>query len=58
MAEGPYIHGLMEMEGDMMIVQLMDILKAFTLYLLVLLVWMVIPVGLMRSVPQKWLQHM
>ena len=52
--KGPFIHGQMVMEEQtVMIVQLMATLKVSTPYLLELLVWMVIPVGLMRSALQN-----
>ena len=58
MGKGPYMYGLMVMVVKMMIVQLMAILKVYTPSLLELLVWMVIPVGLMRNALQRWLLHM
>ena len=58
MGKDPYKYGLMVMVEKMMIVQLMAILKVYTPSLLELLVWMVIPVGLMRNALQRWLLHM
>ena len=54
----PYMYGLMVSVEKAMIVRLMAILKVYTPSLLELLVWMVIPVGLMNSVLQNWLLHM
>ena len=53
-----YMYGLMAMEGNMTIVQLMGTLEPFIVYLLELLVLMVIPVGLMKIALQKWLPLM
>ena len=53
-----YMYGLMVLEESMMIVPLMVMHQVYTQSLLELLVLMVIPVCLMRSVLQKWLQHM
>ena len=59
MGKGQYMYGLMGMVGGrMMIVQLMAILKVYTPSLLELLVWMVIPVILMRNALQRCLLHM
>ena len=59
MGKVQYMYGLMVMVGGrMMIVQLMAILKVYTPSLLELLVWMVIPVILMRNALQRWLLHM
>ena len=58
MGKGPYMYGLMVTVEASMIVQLMAILKVYTPSLLELLVWMVIPVGLMNSALQNWLLHM
>ena len=58
MGEDQYMYGLMVMVENLMIVQLMDILKVYTPSLLELLVWMVILVILMRTVLCKdWLLH-
>ena len=57
MEKGQYMYGLMVMVENMMIVQLMAILKVYTPSLLELLVWMVMPVGLMNSALQRWLLH-
>ena len=58
MGKDQYMYGLMVMVENMMIVQLMDILKVYTPSLLELLVWMVILVGLMRNALQRWLLHL
>ena len=52
------MYGLMAMEGTLMIVQLMAILKVYTQYQLELLVWMAVLVHLMKSALQNLLQHM
>ena len=57
MGKVQYMYGLMVMVEASMIVQLMAILKVYTPSLLELLVWMVIPVGLMRNALQRWLLH-
>ena len=57
MEKGQYMYGLMVMVENMMIVQLMAILKVYTPSLLELLVWMVMPVHLMNSALQRWLLH-
>ena len=58
MGKGPYMNGLMVMVGTLMIVQLMVILKVYAQSLLELLVWIIIPVRLMKNVLQRWFQHM
>ena len=58
MGKGLFLYGLVVMVEKMMIVQLMAILKVYTPSLLELLVWMVMPVHLMKSAHQKWLLHM
>ena len=57
MGKDPYMYGLMVTVEKAMIVRLMAILKVYTPSLLELLVWMVIPVGLMRNALQRWLLH-
>ena len=58
MGKDQYMYGLMVMVENMMIVQLMDILKVYTPSLLELLVWMVSPVHLMKNALQRWLLHL
>ena len=57
MGKDPYMYGLMVTVEKAMILWLMAILKVYTPSLLELLVWMVIPVGLMRNALQRWLLH-
>ena len=57
MEKGQYMYGLVVMVENMMIVQLMAMLKVYTVLVLELLVWMVIPVHLMNSALQRWLLH-
>ena len=57
MEKGQYMYGLMVMVENMMIVQLMDMFKVYTVLVLELLVWMVMPVHLMNSALQRWLLH-
>ena len=55
MEKDPYLYGLMEMEGKMMTVVLMDILPAYTQSLLELSEWMGDTVGSMSNALPRWL---